>query len=363
MRLRQTRWLSTATAIRVNAVIVLAACASDVAAPPASDLAARHAKGSTTTVKVTSAAPDSGVQNTTIDVTVSGSGFEARMVATWKLKGVADSTQIRTNSTRYVSSRQLVANITISGTATLAKWDIEVMNKGKGGIGTELFTVKTSNALANDPQAHLVFDESVNVAADGQPAVMAPALITGDYRTRTGAAGLTGSSGEYQGLFCGVETILRRTDGALNVESDHGYRSPDMDAACGGKRYYNFYLSGRASAPLQYGAQHYAWDMWAFQPGESRLQGLMFSFGGLAGCNALHFNDAYPPANHARVTRLPDSNESGVPVRRWRVESRGSHRAMCTKFSNKGPVPTGTTYYLPFAYTFTEVPYPFPRYP
>jgi hypothetical protein len=36
---------------------------------------------------------------------------------------------------------------------------------------------------------------------------------------------------------------------------------------------------------------------------------------------------------------------------------------MCTLFSNKGPKPTGVTYYLPFAFTITEVHYPFAAFP
>jgi len=345
------------------AAVVLAACGQELAAPSYSSVSARDARAAAPgAVKVASAAPDTGQQNTTIDVVINGSGFEADMVATWALSGVADPNQVRTNSTRFVNSRQLVANITISGSAALAKWDIQVMSKGKGGIGTELFTVKVNGSTDTDPKAYVVFDETVNVAASGQAAVWEPALITGDYRDRTGAPVLTANSGEYQGVNCGYQTLFRRTDGALNVEVDHDYAPATMDAACGGKRFYSFYFSGRAAAPLNYGPQHYVWDLYAFAPGESRLQGVMFGIQQV-GCSALHFNDAYQPSNSARVTRLPDVlTESGV-ARRWRVESQGSHRAMCTTFGKKGPVPTGNHFYMPFAFTFTEVLYPFSRFP
>lgn len=71
-------------------------------------------------------------------MTITGSGFTSDMVAQWALAGVADSTQIRTNKTKFVNSRTIVANITISTTATAAKWDVIVLSKSKRGIGTEL---------------------------------------------------------------------------------------------------------------------------------------------------------------------------------------------------------------------------------
>jgi hypothetical protein len=92
----------------------------------------------------TAATPDSAIQDTTIDVTISGSGFVAGTSAAWALGGVQDSLQVRTNSTQFVSSRKLIANITITKSAAATKWDIVVNAAGKkGGIGSEAFTIKS----------------------------------------------------------------------------------------------------------------------------------------------------------------------------------------------------------------------------
>ena len=57
---------------------------------------------------VTAASPDTAVQDTTLDVTVSGTGFDSGSSAEWLLAGVPDP-RVRTNSTRYVSTKSLVA--------------------------------------------------------------------------------------------------------------------------------------------------------------------------------------------------------------------------------------------------------------
>jgi hypothetical protein len=77
------------------------------------------------------------------------------------------------------------------------------------------------------------------------------------------------------------------------------------------------------------------------------------------------FNDAFPPANSLRYTRLSDSTTPSGPVRRWRIASQGSHMAACVSMGNKAGtyVPNGIYYFVPFVLTVTEVPYPYPTYP
>jgi probable HAF family extracellular repeat protein len=100
--------------------------------------------GNGPTVKATD--PDSATRDTTLDVRVLGSGFDQGSRAQWAYQGVVDETRIKTNSTRYVSSTELVANITISRTANPGLWDVIVTTStGKKGIGTERFTVKTES--------------------------------------------------------------------------------------------------------------------------------------------------------------------------------------------------------------------------
>jgi hypothetical protein len=105
------------------------------------------AKAAATGVGVSSTSPAYGDRGTTMNVRVFGSGFAAGAQATWLLRGVADPARVRTNSTTYVSSTELVANITISSDADLAFWDVAVSAGGKNGVGTEVFEVSTAELL------------------------------------------------------------------------------------------------------------------------------------------------------------------------------------------------------------------------
>src|SRR5512146_242624 len=119
---------------------IATSCTRDgVDAPPSvspgksAPLAAR----ASTTLAVTSTNPSFGDQGTTVDVHVFGSGFTSGAKATWLLHGVADD-HVHTNSTTFVSSSELVANITIAGDATLDFWDVQVsLSSGKNGVGSE----------------------------------------------------------------------------------------------------------------------------------------------------------------------------------------------------------------------------------
>jgi len=77
---------------------------------------------------------------------VIGSGFATGANAQWSLGG--DTTSVTTNSTTLVSSTELVAVITVSGTAPLALYDVSVTNRdGKKGVGAELFAVTTATVV------------------------------------------------------------------------------------------------------------------------------------------------------------------------------------------------------------------------
>jgi probable HAF family extracellular repeat protein len=100
-------------------------------------VAARTAGGPT----VKSTSPDTATVDSTLDVHIFGSGFDVGSRANWAIKGVV-SPQVVTNSTRFVSSTELVANITIARDAPIASYDVIVTaSSGKGGIGTECFVV------------------------------------------------------------------------------------------------------------------------------------------------------------------------------------------------------------------------------
>jgi probable HAF family extracellular repeat protein len=123
------------------ALFAFSACTDPVtpSAPLTSGSASAARTGGGPTVKSTS--PDTATVDSTLNVHVFGSGFDAGSRAQWALKGVPSS-KVVTNSTRFVSSTELVANIAIAPDATLASYDVIVTtSSGKGGIGTELFVV------------------------------------------------------------------------------------------------------------------------------------------------------------------------------------------------------------------------------
>lgn len=124
-------------------LLALSSCSTEAPTSPAVPIDAARA-APTTEPTVTATDPDTGFRSTTIDVRVIGSGFDGGTRAIWGLKGdtAFATTRIKTNSTRYVKSTELVANITIAADAPLDRFDVVVVtSKGKKGIGIERFTV------------------------------------------------------------------------------------------------------------------------------------------------------------------------------------------------------------------------------
>ena len=127
--------------VLILGLLAVFACTDGV--PPSAPLATRNAaaarSGGGPTVKSTT--PDTATVDSTLSVHVFGSGFDAGTRAQWALQGVPSS-KVVTNFTQFVSSTELVANITIAKDATLASYDVMVTtSSGKGGIGTECFVI------------------------------------------------------------------------------------------------------------------------------------------------------------------------------------------------------------------------------
>jgi len=103
-------------------------------------------------VQVTAADPPSTAQGTiNLNVKVTGKGFKNGAKAKWFVTGTTDPGGVTVNSTAFVSSTELTANIAVSDTAVIANFDIQVLNSdGRGGKGTELFAV---TANGNKPAA------------------------------------------------------------------------------------------------------------------------------------------------------------------------------------------------------------------
>src|SRR6516165_4722339 len=69
-------------------------------------------------VSVTSALPNSATQGTiNLDVTVGGKGFKSGAQAQWFISGTTNPGGVTVNSTRFVNSNTLTANITVSSSA------------------------------------------------------------------------------------------------------------------------------------------------------------------------------------------------------------------------------------------------------
>lgn len=129
--------------------VVVVGCGREPIAAPTARLARSTpaAAKSSTAVAVSSTSPAFGDQGTTVDVHVFGSGFTAGAQATWLLNGVADS-HVHANSTTYVSSSELIANVTVASDAQLAFWDVQVaLSNGKNGVGSDLFEVTSAQIL------------------------------------------------------------------------------------------------------------------------------------------------------------------------------------------------------------------------
>jgi probable HAF family extracellular repeat protein len=124
-------------------LLCLAGCTSDIPTTPAPP-GMEAARAATAAPSVTATDPRAGARNTTINVRVLGSGFDRGSRAIWALHGDTSLaiTKVKTNSTRYVSSKELLANITIAADASLDEYDVvAIASSGKKGIGIELFTV------------------------------------------------------------------------------------------------------------------------------------------------------------------------------------------------------------------------------
>jgi FG-GAP repeat len=96
------------------------------------------------TIQVNSANPSSAPQGTVnLNVTIGGSGFKPGATSQFFVSGTSDPGGVAVNSTTYVSSTQLNANINVSTTAAITSFDVIVKNtsSSRTGKGTGLFKV------------------------------------------------------------------------------------------------------------------------------------------------------------------------------------------------------------------------------
>jgi uncharacterized membrane protein len=130
-------------AVLLLPLLTLLSCTTDSPMSP-TDRGADGARAPTAAPTVTSTDPKAGARNSTINVRVLGTGYDRGSRAVWALNGdtTLATTKVKTNSTRYVSSKELLANITIAADASVDQYDVvAITTSGKKGIGIELFAV------------------------------------------------------------------------------------------------------------------------------------------------------------------------------------------------------------------------------
>lgn len=192
--------------LRMVAIVGCVAACTD-AAPRVSGIAASAGGGGSPTVTATD--PDSATQDTTLDVLVTGSNFDAGSVAQWAINGVP-SLKVRTNSTRFVNSRRVVANITIAADADPVLYDVIVTTTtGKKGIGTELFVVRVKATPVESPLAVTLRDDlGDRVVSDGH--------------------------GVYDDAACGVSAVVNNSDSTAYLDPDRYRITRPQAVGCGG---------------------------------------------------------------------------------------------------------------------------------
>jgi hypothetical protein len=150
--------------------------------------------------KVQSTDPSNSPPGVTLDVRVLGRGFENGATVTF-LRNLVVTGEIVTNSTTYVSDRELVANVTIQSDATEDLYDVQVANRNKDGLGIELFAV-VYNPSDGTPGSLTL--------ADGSPGIYFPGGAT------------------YTDNVNGDQVELGGADVKFNLQLDNNVQDPSM---------------------------------------------------------------------------------------------------------------------------------------
>ena len=113
-------------------------------------------------IQVNSTNPSAAAQGTVnLNVTVNGNGFKKGAKAQWFVTGTTNPGGVTVNSTTFNSPNQLTANVTVSSTATVSGFDVQVTNAdGRTGKGTDLFAVIQKGTCSNVPLALIVVPQS-----------------------------------------------------------------------------------------------------------------------------------------------------------------------------------------------------------
>ena len=98
-------------------------------------------------IEVTAADPPEMEQAQTIDVIIKGNGFDSSAAAKFFLSGTRKTGGVTVNSTTFIDSQTLSANVTAAADSVIGSYDIEVQaSQGRRGKGIELFAVQQSSS-------------------------------------------------------------------------------------------------------------------------------------------------------------------------------------------------------------------------
>ncbi|HEY8256446.1 MAG TPA: hypothetical protein VIG08_02200 [Gemmatimonadales bacterium] len=139
-------------AVRVFTAVVLLALACTEPQSTEPDIAGpAFAKVGGGDPTVTSANPSEAPQDSTLDVHVLGTNYDQGSKVDFARAGVVDP-KLHVNSTAYLSSTELVANVSVAADAAPVFYDVMVTKStGKKGIGTEKFAVLVPVELLSAP--------------------------------------------------------------------------------------------------------------------------------------------------------------------------------------------------------------------
>ena len=238
--------------LRLAGASGLLLCGCQTSEVPTEPAAARAA--TTTSVTVTATVPDSSARDTTIDIQVIGTGFDRGSAVTFLRDGVAEP-KLRVNSTKYLKTTAVVANVTIAGDAPPVVYDVMVTTAtGKKGIGTERFTVLAINIVAG---ANVFMNanaqgQAVGIGCESRGGACRPVVWNGGKAvvlpTPAGSCGGRGSAINAAGVIagrsndCTVATPLRWTP-----TSGGGYTMQALQRPAGSTNYFLFDINGQGT--------------------------------------------------------------------------------------------------------------------
>jgi hypothetical protein len=187
------------------------------------------ATGPTPSVDATD--PDSAEQGTVnLDVRVLGNNFDEGSTAKFTGRG-----GIKTNATRFVNRKELVANIDVADDADLGLYDVTVTNsRGKKGTGTELFAVVSKGGDPGPPPPPDAFPTKVTFRDALDPSTGEfTDNIRSDFALRVGDPLYRGPA--YEDGVCGVVADLGNFEDA-RMDPDMSYRKGRHRKTCGDAR-------------------------------------------------------------------------------------------------------------------------------